>query len=508
MKSLTYGNARVFTVTQNSRQLPEYLKVMSGSSTISNLRYQYDANANITSITDAVTSSANRSMGYDGLDRLTSASGLWGSGSYTYDVLGNLKTKTEGGQAMTYNYNTSLNRLTGITGANPRSFTYDAYGNVTNNGLQGFTYNLAGQMVSSTLPSISYQYDGNDRRVIRTEGGQATYSVYSQAGQLLHKKVGGVSTDYIYAGSMLVAEKQGSTTNYIHSDLLGSPIDGVSGSTSYTENYRPWGDKIDNPIQLAGDVGYTGHQSDVATGLIYMQARYYDAVIGRFMSNDPIGFTHTNPMTFNRFSYANNNPLKFSDPSGMNAESDARARSNARCEEEGGCKVYRAGGGHINAEAADEADVYTQERLGAIHRDATQAASLAGDALEIVAEAEMLVRGAKLAGVGFGILARTLGTKRAMRASDLGLEGRVTLLRGTVELRRGILTMRVDMIKGKISNPLAVFGNMKTFARGAGATTLRIEGRTGNERLDALLRSRYGLRTRDDGVDVIDILLD
>jgi YD repeat-containing protein len=50
----------------------------------------------------------------------------------------NIKSKTEGGQTMTYNYNTSLNRLTSITGANARTFAYDAYGNVTHNGLQGF----------------------------------------------------------------------------------------------------------------------------------------------------------------------------------------------------------------------------------------------------------------------------------------------------------------------------------------------------------------------------------
>lgn len=169
---------------------------------------------------------------------------------------------------------------------------------------------------------------------------------------------------------------------------------------------------------------------------------------------------------------------------------------------------FIVGSGHRNKEAADAADVYTQERLGAVHRDASEVASHAGDALELVAEAEMLARGAKLAGAGFGILARTLGTKRALRTSDLGLEGRIALLRGTVQLRRGVLTMRVDMIKGEISNPMAVFRSMKSFAKGAGATTLQIEGRIGNSRLDALLRSRYGMRTRDDGVDVIEVLLD
>ncbi len=117
-------------------------------------------------------------MTYDGIDRLKSAASFWGSGSYTYDVLGNLKTKNEGSQAMTYNYNRSLNRLTSITGANALSFSYDTRGSVTNNGAQGFTYNLAGNMVSSTSPTIAYGYDAHKRRVKKTEGGQTTYSLY------------------------------------------------------------------------------------------------------------------------------------------------------------------------------------------------------------------------------------------------------------------------------------------------------------------------------------------
>lgn len=47
-----------------------------------------------------------------------------------------------------------------------------------------------------------------------------------------------------------------------------------------------------------------------------MQQRYYDPVIGRFYSNDPVGFSADNPMMFNRYAYANNNPYKFTDPDG------------------------------------------------------------------------------------------------------------------------------------------------------------------------------------------------
>lgn len=74
--------------------------------------------------------------------------------------------------------------------------------------------------------------------------------------------------------------------------------------------------KRQNPPGNADDVGYTGHVQDVATGLAYMQARYYDPVIGRFLSPDPVGFSTARPEMFNRYSYANNSPLNFSDPNG------------------------------------------------------------------------------------------------------------------------------------------------------------------------------------------------
>jgi RHS repeat-associated protein len=75
--------------------------------------------------------------------------------------------------------------------------------------------------------------------------------------------------------------------------------------------YQPFGEQIG---QGAKDVGYTGHMYDDELGLNYMQARYYDPVIGRFYSNDPIGFRDVH--SFNRYAYANNNPYKYTDPTG------------------------------------------------------------------------------------------------------------------------------------------------------------------------------------------------
>src|SRR5699024_2835572 len=62
--------------------------------------------------------------------------------------------------------------------------------------------------------------------------------------------------------------------------------------------------------------GYTGHVNDPATGLVYMQQRYYDPEVGRFLSPDPVVPAPGNVFNFGRYTYANNNPIRHIDPDG------------------------------------------------------------------------------------------------------------------------------------------------------------------------------------------------
>ncbi|WP_241971656.1 RHS repeat-associated core domain-containing protein [Idiomarina fontislapidosi] len=114
----------------------------------------------------------------------------------------------------------------------------------------------------------------------------------------------------------MIAKRSGSTVRYFHSDYLGSTAatSNASGTILSRQHYQPFGAGIETPDN---EVGYTGHKYDRDTGLVYMQARYYDPVIGRFYSNDPVGYTSANPvMSFNRYLYVNNNPYKYTDPNG------------------------------------------------------------------------------------------------------------------------------------------------------------------------------------------------
>jgi hypothetical protein len=93
-----------------------------------------------------------------------------------------------------------------------------------------------------------------------------------------------------------------------------------------------------------------------------------------------------------------------------------------------------------------------------------------------------------------------------LTAEDLGIKGSLQELRGTFSLNEGVATVRIDMIRGEITNPFQVVQNLSETARAAGATTLRIEGTLANERLYTVLVRRYAMRT-EGGVDCIEIPL-
>ena len=106
------------------------------------------------------------------------------------------------------------------------------------------------------------------------------------------------------------------TVEYIHTDALGSPVavTDANGAVLERSEYEPYGSLLNRPVD--DRPGFTGHVMDAATGLSYMQQRYYDPTIGRFLSVDPVAANPNTGASFNRYWYANNNPYKFTDPDG------------------------------------------------------------------------------------------------------------------------------------------------------------------------------------------------
>jgi len=107
------------------------------------------------------------------------------------------------------------------------------------------------------------------------------------------------------------------TVKYLHTDALGSivAVTDSSGRVIERREYEPYGMQL-RP-ELRDGPGYTGHVQDAVTGLIYMQQRYYDPSIGRFLSVDPVMAYETGDWRqFHRYAYAFNNPYAFTDPDG------------------------------------------------------------------------------------------------------------------------------------------------------------------------------------------------
>ncbi|SOD56024.1 RHS repeat-associated core domain-containing protein [Pseudoxanthomonas wuyuanensis] len=115
---------------------------------------------------------------------------------------------------------------------------------------------------------------------------------------------------------LLALSTSAQTVRYIHTDALGSVAVVTDQNRNVVERreYEPYGRQLTPAIK--DGPGYTGHVQDAATGLTYMQQRYYDPGIGRFLSVDPITALSSPAGMFNRYKYAANNPYGFKDPDG------------------------------------------------------------------------------------------------------------------------------------------------------------------------------------------------
>jgi RHS repeat-associated protein len=137
--------------------------------------------------------------------------------------------------------------------------------------------------------------------------------------------------EYLVAGGQMVGvrfERSDSTvaTRYFHPDHLGSVavITEETGAVAERLSYDAWGKRrfpngADDPagsITSQTTVGFTGQEELADVGLVHLNGRVYDPVIGRMMSADPYVPDPTNGQAWNRYSYVINNPLAFTDPNG------------------------------------------------------------------------------------------------------------------------------------------------------------------------------------------------
>lgn len=237
VSQFVFANGAAYVAEQNTRQLLSSFSYGPGSGAQLSEDLDYDANGNITAVTDGIGGPRSKSFGYDDLNRLTSANatGLWGTQAYTYDALNNLRTLQTGSQISTYHYDTT-NKLASISSGTSTltSYLYDSRGNVTGKNATTLVFDQKNQL-SQIVGGGSYAYDAAGRRVSKTIAGTTTYYFYNQAGQLMYQWApgSGLSTSFVYLGSKLVGDNE--------SVVLGAPgavsFDANPNNGSYTVSW-------------------------------------------------------------------------------------------------------------------------------------------------------------------------------------------------------------------------------------------------------------------------------
>jgi RHS repeat-associated protein len=239
-----------------------------------------------------------------------------------------LKTNIQLSQVVYAIFSTLLLLLTPITSAQIiQSYSYDPNGNMLSDGAYCYVYNDANQMSQAKNCTNSqliaeYVYDHMGQRAIKKQytAGVLNYTVY-YIGEVYETKVyaNGTTenTSYYFANGVRVARKDKTGVVYYHGDHLGSAsvLTNSSGTLIEETTYLPFGS-----VKSGGTKStflYTDQENDPETGLYYYGARYYDPELMRFAEADPTIPDIYDPQSLNRYSYVKNNPLKYTDPTGL-----------------------------------------------------------------------------------------------------------------------------------------------------------------------------------------------
>jgi len=292
----------------------------SGSTTLDGASYTVDNAGNRRSKTDqlaAVTSNYT----YDPIYELTQVTqGVNTTESYTYDPVGNRLSSLG---VSPYSNNAS-NELTSIPGT---TYTYDNNGNtltkVVGSNTTSYTWDFENRLSSVTLPgsggTVSFKYDPFGRRIYKSSSNGTSIYVYDDDNLIEETNAAGaVVARYTQTADRLdepIAMLRSSATSYYHADGLGSvtSLSNAAGSLAQTYTFDAFGKQTASSGSLTNPFQYTGREFDGETSLYFYRARYYDPNVGRFVSEDPIGYKGG----ANYYRYVGNNGLNLTDPTGL-----------------------------------------------------------------------------------------------------------------------------------------------------------------------------------------------
>ncbi|MEV6866661.1 RHS repeat-associated core domain-containing protein [Streptosporangium subroseum] len=339
-----------------------YVTTQSASVKPQDLTYHYDDAGNVTEIADTPTQDgAGKSdiqcFLYDGQRRLTEAwtpatddctgKTLGGAApyrtGYTYNGAGLRATETQyngstGTTATTSTYcygdTAKPHALTAVTATGsctgtPAAYSYDKSGNTTGRNGQVLTWDALGNLATLTQGARKtvYLYDAEGTLLIRRAVGDGESVLYLGATEIHSKTTGSTvktwSSRFYAADAQTIAVRTTETgankVSFLAGDNHGTSSLAVDASSqAVTKRYTtPFGAPRGETAGGAwpDDKSFLGKPADAATGLTHIGARMYDPLIGRFLSVDPVLSTDQS-QSLNGYSYGNNNPATFSDPTG------------------------------------------------------------------------------------------------------------------------------------------------------------------------------------------------
>ncbi|HEY3299946.1 MAG TPA: RHS repeat-associated core domain-containing protein [Methylophilaceae bacterium] len=298
------------------------------------LTIQYDPDGNPISKT---TPSGTTNYTYDALDRLDTESGATGARNHDFDGNAN---RTTNGAGTTQTYTANTDRLATVNGV---AVTLDAVGNITYDGTYRYVWDAYNQLAElhkadNTLLA-SYVYDEQGLRLSKVttsaapQGASTIFYFYDPQGHLIAETGGATLAQaqtpqmtYVWNGDKLtgVIVHQLSRVVYtVDLDHLGSPFQlrNLAGKVLWRWDTEAFGNTLPNEDvdadgnKLTLNLRFPGQYYDKESGLHYNWHRYYSPKLARYLSPDPIGLAGGS----NQFTYANSNPLSFTDPSGQNA---------------------------------------------------------------------------------------------------------------------------------------------------------------------------------------------
>lgn len=319
----TYDNAKLYRKSTSTA-------VRSGT-ILQSYTYTYDSVGNITRILEP---SSTKDYAYDDLYRLTQAvytpPGMASTTyTYAYDAIGNVTSANSVAYTYSGTGKTNPHAVTAIGGG---SYAYDDNGNVTNASTTLITYNWQKQPTSVTAgtATTTFTYDERGQRFLYQT--LTNTEVQVDPTYLLRN---GTPEITVKMGDAPIAVIVSTTTYATIADHLGTPVKQVNaaGSAAEAVSYGPFGSVLTQTGSLNAKRGYTGHEEDSDTGLVYANARYYSPAVLRFYQQDP-SFAYLgnqnfsaltgadlkqllqDPQQLNSYSYVRNNPIGNRDPDG------------------------------------------------------------------------------------------------------------------------------------------------------------------------------------------------